>query len=395
METKIQNKGVHMPAARGRISVPTRGQFVVQNIATSTPAVKPTVTALPSAKPEVKLDENRVTFDTMMNKPVQQTPVMAPVETPPLQTAVAVAAQQPETALQVPMNASVDSSMTVPMVQVAPMNEVALVPEKKQNVITSGFKESITRLKDGVKKINVKDLNPANYKIDIKIGDVVRYGVVAVILIISGYLAYDTWTTNQQAKDIFSQSAAAFNEGDNGNGSGNGAGGTNSGNSSNSNDSDSQPDYAVAPNMPKYISIPKIGVNNARIEKVGLQNNSKVGTPKNLNNVAWYTGSVKPGEKGAMFMNAHINDVGAGGIFNNLKNVSVGDKVVVERGDGTKFNYKVVHTETLPTSSVSMSKAMSVRNKKEEGVNLMTCAGTYNFSTRSYSHRVIVYAVRV
>ena len=387
METKTFSKTVHVPMARGHVSVPARQQnSTVNNIALDSVSVKPTI--------ETPAKVERVTLDMMPNKQVPQQiiPVeqivptqTTPLQTAPLQTAVQVAAKQPTADVVVPMNLSANNNVAaVPMVQVAPMQEVAIGSQRKEK------SKKFDAKKFNIKKIDAKKIkdaganmlnkvktstNPTNFRV----GDVLRYGIVAVILVIMGYLAYDTWTTNQRAKDIFSQSAVAVS--------------SNTGESEGS--ASSEPVYAVSPEMPKFLSIPKIGINNVKIEQVGLLGNNKIDTPKDINNVAWYDGSVRPGEKGALFINGHINDVGSGGIFDQLKTVAVGDKIVVERGDGTKFNYEVVETETLPTSSINMNKSLAVHGNNDQGVNLMTCAGTYNFATMSYSHRVLVYGVRV
>ena len=411
METKISNRSLHIPETRGRVSVPMRAQCqTTQNIGLDSAVPKPVVTALPNVSNKSVINKpttNRVTFDTMMQPRLQTANVvqtLPPIQSQPqvqiqqvqpqlqpqpqLQTAVQVAAEQPTATLPMRTDFSDGGTMALPMLQVAPIQEVAPVSENKKSLnLSKSFHKNLAKLKDGVKKIDIKkidikkmkDFKPV--KINVRVGDIVRYAVVAVVLIISGYLAYDTWTTNQQAKDIFNQSAAATSSG--------GDVANNSATAANS-----EPVYTVEPGMPKYLSIPKIGVTNAKVEQVGLLGNNKVGTPKDLNNVAWYDGSAKPGQNGALFINGHINDVGAGGIFNNLRNVAVGDKVIVERGDGTKFNYEVVHTETIPTSSINMDNVLKARGS-EKGLNMMTCAGTYNFNTMSYSHRMIVYSVLI
>ena len=385
METNINNKTLHIPAARGRVSVPNRHGFsAVSNVALDAVAVKPSVKAVAVTG---KTQTPRVTFDSMTAMPVQaaapakQAPMVSQA---PLQTAVVVASNQPATNIM-PMNVAVNNNNSVaavPMIQVAPIQEVSLKEEKKNNKVTQSFKDNTTKAKESLKKINIKKLGSSvKNKIkqakptQISTVDALRYGIVAVILVITGYLAYDTWTTNQRAKDIFSQSAAAANVSGVADGANTGG----------------EPVYSVGPDMPKYISIPKIGIKNAKIEQVGLTNNNKVDVPKDLNNAAWYDGSVKPGQKGAMFINGHINDVGSGGVFDQLKAVGAGDKITVERGDGTKYNYEIIEAVTLPTSSIDMGEVLKAHGG-DQGLNLMTCAGTYNFNTMSYSHRVVVYS---
>ena len=65
--------------------------------------------------------------------------------------------------------------------------------------------------------------------------------------------------------------------------------------------------YTVAPDLPKYISIPSISVTNARVIRLGYLANGQITTPDNIYDTGWYENSSKPGQKGAMFIFGHVS----------------------------------------------------------------------------------------
>lgn len=152
--------------------------------------------------------------------------------------------------------------------------------------------------------------------------------------------------------------------------------------------------YTVAPDMPKILSISSLGV-LSRIVRVGSDaKTGEVGTPKNVFDTAWYDGSVKPGEKGAVFIDGHVSGPTRGGIFANLKNIKVGAVVNVTMGNETRYNYKVVATEKFDADKVDMKKVLSPYDPAKQGLNIMTCNGKYLKDAQTYDKRLVVYTVR-
>ncbi len=149
--------------------------------------------------------------------------------------------------------------------------------------------------------------------------------------------------------------------------------------------------YVVAPDLPRYISAPEISVPKTRVIQLGLLKNSQIASPSNIYDAGWYNGSAKPGQTGAMFVYAHVSSWTANGVFYKLKNLVVGDKVTIERGDGKKFNYTVVVTKIYPYNHVDMNSALAPVNGVAQGMNLMTCTGHVIKGTSEFDERLVVY----
>ena len=150
--------------------------------------------------------------------------------------------------------------------------------------------------------------------------------------------------------------------------------------------------YAVAPTAPQSISIPKIGV-QAGVLKLGVMANNQIKTPANIHEAGWFSGSAKPGEQGAVFINGHVHGPTMPGVFANLKKLRAGDKIRITRGDGKVFSYSVVKSQSYDKDDVDMGAAFNTAVPGKPGLNLMTCDGAYD-EEGHYNQRLIVFAVQ-
>ena len=149
--------------------------------------------------------------------------------------------------------------------------------------------------------------------------------------------------------------------------------------------------YSVPPTNPKYISIPSIGLTQARIVQLGLTGSNQVATPDNIYDTGWYNGSAKPGQSGAMFIYGHVSSWTADGVFFNLKRLKVGENITITRGDNTTYTYQVVSSKIYPYNNVNMQEVLSPINASKPGLNLMTCTGSLIKGTSEFSERLVVF----
>ena len=152
--------------------------------------------------------------------------------------------------------------------------------------------------------------------------------------------------------------------------------------------------YAVAPNLPKYLKIPAIGV-DARVLQVGILASGALGTPDNVYDTAWYKGSAQPGQPGATLIDGHVSSWTAHGVFYNLHNLKAGDTIQIVKGDNTVINYQVVKTQVYSSNNVNMQAAITPITPGVSGLNLITCTGQVIKGTSQFNERVIVFAQEV
>lgn len=212
-----------------------------------------------------------------------------------------------------------------------------------------------------------------------------RYATVALIIVASGYLAWDTYTTNRSVKSSLNGNSATAMS----------ISGTNPATAEQTAVSQEQrAAYTVPADQPRYIYIPTLGV-NARVMSVGVNSRGSIDTPSNLNDTAWYDGSAKPGQEGQVFIDGHTSfNRHLNAAFNNLPKLKANDQVVIEKGNGEKVSYRVVATKTVETSKVDMGEALNPPAGAKKGLTLMTCTGTFNYRNQTADKRFIVYAVQ-
>lgn len=151
--------------------------------------------------------------------------------------------------------------------------------------------------------------------------------------------------------------------------------------------------YQVPALDPRYISIPKINV-KAIVTAAGLTSNGAIGTPNNVFNTAWYNRSSKPGQPGAVLIDGHVSSWTTNGVFYNLRMLSVGDSIQIERGDGTIITYTVAKVQTYTAEAINMAKILAPIDPAKPGLNLITCAGDVIKGTNEFDKRIVVYSTQ-
>jgi LPXTG-site transpeptidase (sortase) family protein len=127
------------------------------------------------------------------------------------------------------------------------------------------------------------------------------------------------------------------------------------------------------------------------VKPLGLTAKNQIAAPNNVFDAGWYTGSAKPGQPGAMLIDGHVSSWTAHGIFYNLKKLQPGDKLQIQRGDGTTFTYKVVKSRVYDAAQVDMKAALSPVTTGKPGLNLITCDGSVIKGTSEFDKRLVVF----
>lgn len=156
-------------------------------------------------------------------------------------------------------------------------------------------------------------------------------------------------------------------------------------------------EYIVAPDRPRYLSIDKLGIRNARILPMGVNATGELDTPINIFDTGWYEASGKPGMGGTMVIDGHNGGPHVHGVFKNLPDLVDGDIITVESGDGLIYKYAVVENVSVPLSEADayMATAMKSPVYGEESVTIISCTGEWSQQQRTYLSRQFARAVLV
>lgn len=213
----------------------------------------------------------------------------------------------------------------------------------------------------------------------------------ALILVSTGYVTIDTWLTNRQVAAQATNSSAskvvpaAMSKEE----------------QQRSEGRDETPlpanalaTYSVAPNKPRALYIDKLGL-KARILPVGVNTDNSMQAPANVFDTGWYTGSSEPGELGAVAIDGHSSGATKLGAFGKLGDLEKGDTITIEKGDGTKIQYKVVAKETVDKDKVDMRKFLLPHGDALKGANFITCSGDWTDDNSTMKQRTVIYTEQV
>ena len=143
---------------------------------------------------------------------------------------------------------------------------------------------------------------------------------------------------------------------------------------------------------PFRLVIEKIGV-DAPVSTFGLDENALPRVPYDADLVAWYDFSSYPGNGENAVFAAHVTWNGDA-VFKRLGELEAGDRVRIQREDGSNLIYEV--TESVLVDSADVTARDWMLPAGEDVVTLITCGGerylTDDFIGAAYTHREIIRA---
>jgi LPXTG-site transpeptidase (sortase) family protein len=145
---------------------------------------------------------------------------------------------------------------------------------------------------------------------------------------------------------------------------------------------------------PVRVEIPSLAI-DLPVEPVGVQDDGWMAIPENPSVVGWYRFGPAPGdEAGAAVLAAHVDSLRYGlGPFAALKTLERGAEVLVTDEGGGTVRYRVEDIER--TGKAALTDAGVFDRGGEPRLNLITCGGTFDRQSRTYSDNVIVTAIPV
>lgn len=154
--------------------------------------------------------------------------------------------------------------------------------------------------------------------------------------------------------------------------------------------------------------IPVLGV-DAQVGSRYVARDGVMHSPEGPADLVWYDMAAWPGMGGApgqggnAIFAGHVDyaaNVGYAGVyyrgqavFSQLKLLSAGDIIEVDYG-GQTYRYQVTWREQFGASGTSWGSVWS-SDLSVDSITLYTCGGDFDFTTRSYSDRIVVRAERV
>ncbi|MFF4058211.1 class F sortase [Streptomyces sp. NPDC001668] len=144
---------------------------------------------------------------------------------------------------------------------------------------------------------------------------------------------------------------------------------------------------------PQRLDIPDLGV-QAPVVARGLDTRGAL-DPPSLDQpgiVGWYAAGAKPGAAGTALMVGHVDTETRPAVFYKISALKPGETVRVVRDDGRVAEFTVDDVRVLTRDDFDARQAYGPREPGRAELRLITCGGTFDRASRSYTANVIVSA---
>ena len=145
---------------------------------------------------------------------------------------------------------------------------------------------------------------------------------------------------------------------------------------------------ANGPLTPYRIRIPALGIDTV-VESVGVTARGLMDVPANLWDAAWLQTGVKPGAPGQAVIDGHLDSVHGSAVFSDLHRLHPGDRIYVSDATGSELTFSVTALQVAPLDGFPVVRVFGPAHG--HFLNLITCAGNFDQSRKTYDHRLVVF----
>ncbi|MBC7272023.1 MAG: class F sortase [Streptomyces sp.] len=145
--------------------------------------------------------------------------------------------------------------------------------------------------------------------------------------------------------------------------------------------------------LPQRLDIPYLDV-RAPVVARGLDQRGAIDPPPydRPGAVGWYAAGVRPGAAGTALMVGHVDTETRPAVFYKLSALKPGEQIRVIRDDGKVAEFTIEDVQVLARDRFDARQAYGPRESGRAELRLVTCGGTFDRASRSYTANVVVSA---
>ncbi|MEU2182350.1 class F sortase [Streptomyces thermolilacinus] len=154
------------------------------------------------------------------------------------------------------------------------------------------------------------------------------------------------------------------------------------------------PHPPAAPAAPERLDVPSLGVEGVPVVPRGLEPSGAIEPPpyEAPRTVGWYAAGTTPGARGTALFVGHVDTRTRPAVFHGLSTARPGAVVRVARADGTVAEFTVEDVRVFSRHAFDAHQAYGPRDPARAELRLITCGGTFDRATSSYTANVVVSA---
>ncbi|MFD6249587.1 class F sortase [Streptomyces roseolus] len=144
---------------------------------------------------------------------------------------------------------------------------------------------------------------------------------------------------------------------------------------------------------PRRVELPALGI-DAPVVPRGLDATGAVDPPpyELPHTVGWYEPGTTPGAAGPALLVGHVDTDTRPAVFYDLSATRPGETVRVTRTDGSVAVFTVDDVSVVPRDAFDPAKVYGPRDAARAELRLITCGGTFDHTTGTYTANVVVSA---
>ncbi len=142
---------------------------------------------------------------------------------------------------------------------------------------------------------------------------------------------------------------------------------------------------------PKWLIIPSLGIDNQIVPADRLAS-GVMAMPDSLSEVGWYMHGPMPGNPGNAVLAAHTGFPHLPSIFRKLDQLRVGDSIQIKDTSDAVATFEIIDQARYRPEEAPLTRIFG--DSPTSRLNLITCIGEWNEQQQSYSHRLVLFAVR-
>ena len=125
------------------------------------------------------------------------------------------------------------------------------------------------------------------------------------------------------------------------------------------------------------------------VSALGLNPDRTVQVPASFQEPGWYRLGPAPGQVGSAVILGHVDSYQGPAVFFRLRSLRPGDRVEVSLADGVTAHFVVDAVAMYPKKQFPARRVYGSHGYS--ALQLVTCGGAFDTSTRSYLSNIVVY----
>jgi hypothetical protein len=156
-------------------------------------------------------------------------------------------------------------------------------------------------------------------------------------------------------------------------------------------DRSGHPSAVVAPpSVPTSIELAG-SRNPIRVVPIGVSAAGVLEPPSDISTAGWWVSGPRPGTPGRAVITGHIDSTAGLGAFAALDLLRSGDTIALDEADGRVLHFKVTARQQIEKTQLDPRLLQHTTNASD--LLLVTCIGSFDYSTRSYDSNLLITAV--